>query len=244
MCSSDLEIYRAHLSLENGVVADVNDTADMHVVLTTNDSASDALYKALPTAINVHATYDARVMNIVEVFHPQSRRSLSWQADNGEVRIRISANDVAQLGHSDTVAIIRAQGMQSIPNVTEVQVTSFTGECPPDKELELRWDNGDFAVQSCVNWARVTVIEPLSLLVRNLPANDVVHLDIHNSASAELHVRLYSASGELLRNGSMMMSSPSGSIALSVRDLSSGVYMIEVEDASSQRRVKPLVVQH
>jgi hypothetical protein len=149
---------------------------------------------------------------------------------------------VPNLGRSDTLAVIRAQGMQSIPNVTDITVTSFTADVPSDKNVELTWDDGDFAVQSCVKWARVTVAEPMSVVLRSVPADDAAELDIYNSATPALRIQVYSLSGHIVREHNVTLEASSTRVRIPTADLAAGVYVVVAEDGVGQRQARSVVV--
>ncbi|MFM8473353.1 MAG: hypothetical protein ACKOBV_07530, partial [Candidatus Kapaibacterium sp.] len=240
------EVYRAHLSVENGVVVDVNDTADVHVVLTTVDTSDQALSKAQPRELTCSLRFNRSLMNVLDVFHGDSATAvrLPWVRSAEGIRISFPARLLPDLGRSDTIGIIRAQGMQSIPNVTDITVTDVTADVPADKSVELTWDDGDFAVQSCVKWARVTVAEPMQVTVRSVPADDLADLDVRHHASALLSVRLFTLTGELVHAGSVTVPTDAAVVRIPVSGLPTGAYLLTIEDAMGQRQCAGILVRH
>jgi len=238
------EVYRGHLSVENGVVVDVNDTASVHVVVTTADSTDQALYKAGPRSLSYSLRFNRSLMNVIDVYHGDSASAvrLPWSRNADGITVDVPVSLVPNLGRSDTLAVIRAQGMQSIPNVTDITVTSFTTDVPSDKNVELTWDDGDFAVQSCVKWARVTVAEPMSVVLRSVPADDAAELDIYNSATPALRIQVYSLSGHIVREHNVTLEASSTRVRIPTADLAAGVYVVVAEDGVGQRQARSVVV--
>lgn len=240
------EVYRAHLSVQDGVIVDVNDSTDVHLVLRTDDTSKTALFNAGVRSLGVSLQFNKALMNVLDVNYSAGGKTLAlpWTRTPDGIAISFAASDIPMLGHSDTLARIRAQGMQNIPNYTDVTVTSFSADAPPDKNLELSWDNGDFAVQACVKWARITVVEPMALVVRSIPATSTAEIEVLNSATPEVRARIYAVNGNIVGDHAVTLSASSALLRLPVSDLYSGVYVIVVEDGIGQRRVCRMIVEH
>ncbi len=240
------ELYTAELDVENGVIVDVADTADMWVVLRTNDTSDQALYKALPRSLMIRLTFNHSVMNVLSL-HRQRKElgeAVPFIKTPQYLLLQISDDGSHSLGKSDTLCFIRAQGMQSIPNYTMVHIDSAWMDLPQPKDYVLNYDDGDFSVQACVKWARIQVAEVMTALVKRQPADEVLPIDLLNCPGGKVEVRFHSSDGRLLQQEEHVFTAGKAHMELSTATLSTGYYLIEIRSDDGQFLRLPVLIMH
>ncbi len=240
------EMYRAHLSVDRNILVRVGEYIDFHVYLSTNDTAREALYRAEPSSLEFGLEYNDETMNVIQIQALNSTLSaaLPFTKTPGKVSFSIPSNVVRQLGASDTLLRVRAQGMKNIPSQTRIHPVEPKATVSAGKEVEITTEDGDFAVQGCMLWVSIAYREVLSAQLATQPADDHLTVLVRSSASSEFDVELHSLIGQVVHQEHCAVSLYNGELRIDTKSIASGEYVLRIRNAANQEQTMLVIIQH